>query len=113
MSRGPQLFLSDILESIAAIREYTEHTSKEGFMRSRTMQDAVIRRLGINGEAAGRIPREMQISYPAIPWRPISAMRNRLIHEYGRVDLELTWEVVQRELPILEEQVKTMLADFV
>jgi uncharacterized protein with HEPN domain len=49
--------------------------------------------------------------YPAVPWSQIIGMRNRIIHEYFNVDLNIVWEVVQKDLPELKGQVKTILSE--
>ncbi len=109
MSTDSCVYLHDILESISLIEVYTESLTREAFLDSREKQDAVIRRLEVIGEATRNLPNELTEAHPEVPWSPIIAMRNRLIHAYGRVDLELTWEVVERELPKLKAQVRVIL----
>ncbi|WP_017303319.1 DUF86 domain-containing protein [Spirulina subsalsa] len=81
-------------------------------MQSKTRQDldsdrllnlAIVRLLEIIGEAASRIPKEDCCQYPTIPWHAIISMRNRLIHNYGNVDLDIVWQVVSQDLPKLTE----------
>jgi uncharacterized protein with HEPN domain len=62
------------------------------------------------GEAATRIPEEVRLAHPEIPWREIIAMRNQLIHAYLGVDLDVVWDVIQVELPQLILQLKTVLS---
>jgi uncharacterized protein with HEPN domain len=59
---------------------------------------ALVRLLEVFGEAATRVPLEVRQEYPGIPWRAVVGMRNRLIHTYDRVNLDLVWEVVSVEL---------------
>ncbi|MCW6038674.1 DUF86 domain-containing protein [Spirulina subsalsa FACHB-351] len=79
-------------------------------MQSKTRQDldsdrllnlAIVRLLEIIGEAASQIPKEDCRQYPTIPWHAIVSMRNRLIHNYGNVDLDIVWQVVTQDLPTL------------
>ncbi|MHA2128220.1 MAG: HepT-like ribonuclease domain-containing protein [Promethearchaeota archaeon] len=68
-------------------------------MESKKLQDSVIRRIEIIGEAIKNIPNEFKEKYNQIPWREIIRMRDILIHQYFGVDLNLTWQVVDRDLP--------------
>ena len=112
MPSDPNVYLQDILGSIDLIEVYTRNLTRSGFLASQEKQDAVIRRLEIIGEATRHLPAETTAAHPEIPWARIIAMRNRLIHAYGRVDLELTWAVVERELPKLKRQVRTLLEQY-
>ena len=109
MPTDPNVYLQDILESIDLIETYTEDLTRSGFLASREKQDAVIRRLEIIGEATRHLPAKTTAAHPEVPWHRIIAMRNRLIHAYGQVDLELTWAVIERELPKLKGQVHMLL----
>lgn len=108
MPKDFTIFLSDILECIDLIEAYTSNLDKSAFLASQEKQDAVIRRLEIIGEASRQLPAEFTAAHEEIPWPRIIAMRNRLVHAYGRVDLALTWEVVERELPRLKIQVRAI-----
>ena len=81
----------------------------DGFLGNRMMQDAVVRRIEVIGEAVNRLPDSLKGLYPDIPWQDIKEMRNKLIHDYGCVDLELVWVVVRKDITALEEQVRRVL----
>ena len=68
------------------------------FRASRLHQNAVIRSLEVIGEAAGKVSPGVQAAHPNIPWREITGMRHRLIHNYAEVDLDLVWSVVSEKL---------------
>jgi uncharacterized protein with HEPN domain len=104
MKKDPKIFIEHILESIEAIQEYLKGFSKEEFLVSKEKQDAVIRRMEIIGEAVKNISDEIKGKYLDIPWRRIAGMRDILIHEYFGVDLELTWEVVRKEMVNLKKE---------
>jgi uncharacterized protein with HEPN domain len=60
---------------------------------------AVVRALEIIGEAAKRLPDELRLRYPDIPWKGMSGTRDRIIHGYDNVDLQIVWDVVKRDIP--------------
>lgn len=93
--------LLDILQSARLARQYVEGLDRESFMREPQVQDAVIRRLEIIGEAARRVSDETRMNLPGLPWREMIGMRNRLIHQYDFVSLAIVWEVTQDDLPPL------------
>jgi uncharacterized protein with HEPN domain len=108
--RDPILVLREILESTAAIRHYLDGINEDEFSARALLQDAVIRRLEIIGEAANQLPDALQNRFPEVEWRAITAMRNRLIHGYFSVNIEIVWNTVQHDLPILEAQVQSVLS---
>jgi uncharacterized protein with HEPN domain len=109
MSKDYVIFLKHILQSIKNIEEDTKGFSKEKFFSSRTIQDAVIRNIEIIGEAARNLPYRLRTKYNHIPWIDIIAMRNKLIHAYFGIDLNVVWQVIKRDLPTLKEQIKEIL----
>ncbi len=101
MKKDPKIFLNHILESIDLIKGYVQNQNKETFSRSIQFQDSVIRRLEIIRESVKNLPSEFKEGHPNIPWRKIAGMRDVLIHEYFGIDLDLTWKVIEKELPNL------------
>lgn len=104
--RKISLYIDDINDSIKNIEEFTKGVSFEKFSKSRLLIDATVRNLEVIGEAARNIPKEIRVKYPQIEWRDIVGMRNRIIHEYFGVDLEIIWKAVKEELPELKKQIK-------
>jgi uncharacterized protein with HEPN domain len=99
--RRDQAYLLDILLAARRAFQFLEGLTWEEFLRSELHQDAVMRPLGIIGEAAGRVSQETMEEHPEIPWQQMIGMRNRLVHEYFRVDLATVWETIKTDLPPL------------
>jgi uncharacterized protein with HEPN domain len=111
MKRDMRLYINDILESIKLVEEYTAGLSLEEFSKSQQMQDSVIRRLEVIGEAAKHIDDKMRERYAAVPWKKIVAIRNVFIHEYFGINLERVWVVAVEDLPRLKPQIQEIWND--
>lgn len=109
MKKDPSVLIEHILESITLINNYVQGQTLSDFIISKVTQDAVIRRLQIIGEAVKNLPAEFTEQHKEIPWRKISGLRNILTHEYFGVDLNLTWNVIKNDLPILEKQIESLI----
>lgn len=109
MKKDPTVFLQHILECIEHIEKYIKARTFKHFVQSPQLQDAVIRRLEILGEAAKNIPGDFRKRYRDIPWRKMAGMRDKLIHEYFGISLKLAWVVIKKHLPILKVKIKTIL----
>ena len=102
-------FLLDMLQSAELIVTYTAQCSKAEFVSNVQLQDSVIRRLLVIAEAARRVSETTRQTLPNISWQEINGMRNRLVHEYDDVNLNIVWDVVQSEIPTLAEELKSQL----
>lgn len=109
MNKDPQVFLKHILESIEWIEEETKGISQDEFIKNVPAQDAAIRRLEIIGEAVKNLPGDFKKKYPSIPWQKIAGLRDKLIHGYFGIDLELVWEIIKKDLPLFKIQIQKML----
>jgi len=96
-----EAYLLDILLAARKALRFVEDLSWEEFEQSDLHQNAVIRSLEIIGEAARLVSKQTRDAHPEIPWSQMIGMRNRLIHEYFRVDLATVWETIQKDLPAL------------
>ncbi len=111
MTRSADILLVEIKDAIDLIQKYTAGISFDSFAHDTEKQDAVLRRLEIIGEAVKNLPVEIRSRHPHIPWRQIAGARDILIHEYFRVDITLAWEMVQKDLPALAEQIDRLRGD--
>lgn len=102
-------FLLDILEAARLAVSYVEDVAEEDFLRNTQLQDSVIRRIEIMGEAARRISPNTQSLFPMLPWSSMIGMRNLLIHDYDGIDLQIVWQTVQQDLPSLISQLETAI----
>jgi len=105
--RDPKLYLKDILDAIARIEDYTKDLSFEEFSKNNLVVDAVVRNFEIIGEASKNIPHQIKSLYPDIPWKEMAGMRDKMIHEYFGIDLEIVWQTVKTRL----SQLKSLLSD--
>ena len=105
--KDERAYLTHAIEAIDAIADYTAAGQKAFFSDGKT-QDAVIRNIEIIGQAVKGVSDSTRALEPAVPWRQIAGMRDKLIHEYFGADLALVWDVVERELPVLRPQLETL-----
>jgi uncharacterized protein with HEPN domain len=101
MQQGDPYLLMDMLMAARQACFYLENVSVQKFYADDILQDAVFRQVQIIGEAAGRVTKEFQQAHPEVPWEDIVGMRNRLVHNYRRIDRDIVWLTVRDDLPSL------------
>ncbi len=111
MKKDSAIFLEHILDSIDKIEAYTKNTTEEKFKEDFEVQDAVIRRISVIGEASKNLPAGFKKKYASVNWRDINAMRNILIHEYFGVRVKKVWRTVKEDIPDLKQKVLQMVKD--
>lgn len=102
------VYLLDMLASARKIRAYVEGVKRDEFLRDTRLQDSVVRRLEIIGEAAGRVSPEFRDKNPGILWRSIRGMRNQMIHRYDDIDMAIVWETVERDISYLIQSIESV-----
>lgn len=105
MKRALTVYIADIKESIAQIEKYIAAIDERTFKENEQLQDAVMRRLEIIGEAVKHIPQSVRKQYPHIPWRSVAGMRDVLIHGYFCVNTKRVWNTIIKDLPILKKEI--------
>lgn len=108
--RTDQQRLRDIQEAISKIEKYAIQ-GQIVFMENELIQTWILYNLQIIGEAVRSISQKFKDSHNNIEWNDIGDFRNLLVHEYFRIDLEIIWQVVEREIPQLKRQIKPLLED--
>ncbi len=111
MKKDISFYVFIMLESISHIREFIKDVNWESFKDETMIQDAVLRRITIIGEATKSVPDDVRSKYPDVPWKMIAGTRDKVVHDYNHVDLALVWRIITEDLLPFEERLKAILAD--
>ena len=109
MKRDYRDYFEDILKAIDEVADFTAGMTLQDFIDDRKTTNAVLRSLEVLGEAAKHIPEELRDKVPKVPWKRMAGMRDKLIHEYFGVDLNIVWTVCKEELPPLKTDIESLL----
>lgn len=109
MSRREELYLNDILQAIGRINAYVEESTADSFKTDTLRADAVLFNLMAIGEAVKNIPDEVRQRASDVRWRDISRFRDRVVHHYFSLDLDIVWEIVTQHLAPLKVFVEELL----
>ena len=107
--RDPELLLEDIRSALMRIGRYTDGMHREQFLVDEKTIDAVVRNLEIIGEAVRWLPNEYKLQHIGVAWEQIAGLRNRIVHEYFGLDLEIIWQVLQTSLPDFGRQLDQIM----
>ena len=111
MTRHDDLIrLRHMLDQAREAVDMTRGRTRDDLRQNRMLQLALVRLIEIVGEAAARVTPDGQQRYPAIPWQRARAMRNRLIHGYDQVDLDVLWDTLTDDFPPLMAELDKILA---
>jgi len=111
MTRKTTLYLQDILENMRLAERFVEGLTHEQFAADQKTAYAVLRCLEVIGEAAKGVPLSVREQYPAIPWKEMAGMRDRLIHFYFGVSYAKVWQTVTEDIPVIKPLIERVLHD--
>jgi len=106
--RATPLLIEDIWEAVEKIERYVSGLNHDAFVKDDKTVDSVVRNLEVIGEAANRVPENIRSQYPEITWRKIIGLRNRIVHDYFNIDVEIVWEIAQKDLPIFKAKLSSV-----
>ena len=108
--KNDRLYLVHILECVENIRSYT-CDGRNAFLTDPKTRDAVLRNLHTLAESTQRLSKELQAKYPQVPWKNIFAFRNVVVHDYLGIDVNLIWDIVEKDLPDLKPLIEKILRE--
>ena len=103
------LYLRHIAQAIGRIELYLENITEEEFKKNFLVQDGVIRQIEIIGEATKNLSKSITRTFVHIDWEDIAGMRDKLIHHYMGVDIEVVWDTAKQDIPVLKEGVAKII----
>lgn len=106
--KDDRIYLEHIRDALADIATYTS-TGRDTFFTERMRQDATLRKLEVIGQAVKNLSEETKSRKPSVPWKQIAGMRDKVIHDYFGVNLEIVWVVIEKDLPKLERAIQALL----
>jgi len=109
--KGDYDYIKHIMEALNDIEAFIKGLSKEEFLRNKEKQYSVFRAFEIVGEAARKISPEFRKSHEELPWKKMIGMRDKLIHDYFQVSMEIVWETIKKDIPPLKDQISEILKD--
>ena len=104
-------YVDDICEAVEKIERYTAGMDYEEFVDDERTVDAVLRNFEVIGEAAKNVPEEIRREHDDVPWSEMAGMRDKLIHGYATIELQIVWETVEEEIPTLKPRMEAVRAE--
>jgi uncharacterized protein with HEPN domain len=103
MIKDDLAYIDHIIDCIRKIKMFSSGLTFNEFKTNELVQDAIIRNIEIIGEASKKVSSDTKKTYYEIPWKEISGMRDKLIHDYLGVDVKVVWKTIKEDIPILEK----------
>ena len=110
--KDDRVYLEHIRDALDDISTYTR-VGREAFIADRMRQDATLRKLQVIGEAVKNLSEDVKSRQPHVPWKQIAGMRDKVIHDYFGINLEIVWAVIDKDLPELDVAVDALLAPLI
>ena len=104
--KDDSIFIIHILESITAIENFSKNLTREKLGLNRLRQSAIVREIEIIGEASKNISIDFKNKHNEIPWKGIIGTRDKMIHHYFGINLDVVWEIIKTDLPDLKKKLK-------
>lgn len=104
-------FIKHILESINAIENFSKNLSKEELISNRLKQSAIVREIEIIGEAVKNISKILKNKHGEIEWKNIAGTRDKIIHHYFGVDLNIVWAILTSDVPKMERDINNIILE--
>ncbi len=99
-----EIYVRHILDSIREITGFLAGKKYEDFLQDKLLQNGILRGLEIVGEAAKKLSEAFRAKHPMIPWKQVVGMRDKLIHDYFDVDLEVVWKTATEDILQLRDE---------
>ena len=109
MKKETLIFIQHILDSIEKIEKFMQGVNEKDFYKDEKLQDAIVRRIEVIGEAVKNIPIGFRNKYSNIPWIKIAGMRDKLMHHYFGINLKTVWKVIEKDIPKLKREIKKIM----
>jgi uncharacterized protein with HEPN domain len=106
MNKNDLAYIDHIIDCIRKIQEFSKGLTLKEFSKNELVQDAIIRNIEIIGEASKKISSDTKKTYFEIPWKEITGMRDKLIHDYLGVDTKVVWKTIKEDIPTLKRLLK-------
>ena len=110
MSKDPLEYIKHIADECAYIISVSKNLSKDAFLNDETLKRAIVRSLGVIGEAAKKVPINFKEKWNSIQWKNMTGMRDPLIHDYMGINYLIVWDVIMNKIPELDNQIKEVLS---
>jgi uncharacterized protein with HEPN domain/predicted nucleotidyltransferase len=111
MKKDPLIYLTRILESINHIGTFLQGVTWKHFSSSMEKQDAVAKRLELIGESVKSLPDEFRSKHAEVPWKDWAGLRDRIVHQYFDLNLDVIWDTIIDDLPLLKKHVEQFIQE--
>ncbi len=109
--RDPMVSVHQMLDHAIEAVEMTRGRTRADLDTDRMLNLSLVRLLEVVGETASRVPEEFRARHASVPWRQTVGMRNRLIHGYDTVNFDILWAIIEKDFPLLIEQIRVIVGE--